>query len=207
MSHGAVTRILAIRHGETAWNVDTRIQGQPTSRSTTGPLAGDARRRGAGRRGHHGALQRATWLRPRRPPSRWPGPLGLMPRRARPARTGLRHLRRPDLGRDREPIIPREPANAGASASASLAPRAASSWRVLRALRGLRDGAGAAPRGRIAALVAHGGVLDCLYRAAVRVDSQCAAHRQLGNGSINRLLYTSHGLSAVGWADTVISTV
>ena len=27
MSHGAVTRILAIRHGETAWNVDTRIQG------------------------------------------------------------------------------------------------------------------------------------------------------------------------------------
>ena len=23
-----VTRILAIRHGETAWNVDTRIQGQ-----------------------------------------------------------------------------------------------------------------------------------------------------------------------------------
>ena len=26
MGHG--TRILAIRHGETAWNVDTRIQGQ-----------------------------------------------------------------------------------------------------------------------------------------------------------------------------------
>ena len=25
---GELTRIVAIRHGETAWNVDTRIQGQ-----------------------------------------------------------------------------------------------------------------------------------------------------------------------------------
>src|SRR5688572_15720897 len=27
MPHSEVTRILAVRHGETAWNVDTRIQG------------------------------------------------------------------------------------------------------------------------------------------------------------------------------------
>ena len=27
-AHGAATRVLAIRHGETSWNVDTRIQGQ-----------------------------------------------------------------------------------------------------------------------------------------------------------------------------------
>jgi len=28
MSHGDATRVLAIRHGETDWNVDGRIQGQ-----------------------------------------------------------------------------------------------------------------------------------------------------------------------------------
>jgi probable phosphoglycerate mutase len=28
MPYSRMTRILAIRHGETAWNVDTRIQGQ-----------------------------------------------------------------------------------------------------------------------------------------------------------------------------------
>ena len=27
MPHSEVTRILAVRHGETAWNVDTRLQG------------------------------------------------------------------------------------------------------------------------------------------------------------------------------------
>ena len=44
------TRIIAVRHGETAWNVDARIQGQlDIGLNDTGPLAGAARRRGAGR--------------------------------------------------------------------------------------------------------------------------------------------------------------
>src|ERR1700712_3485262 len=28
MSHGEVTRLIAVRHGETAWNVEARLQGQ-----------------------------------------------------------------------------------------------------------------------------------------------------------------------------------
>ena len=28
MNHPQATRVLAMRHGETAWNVDTRIQGK-----------------------------------------------------------------------------------------------------------------------------------------------------------------------------------
>ena len=56
--------------------------------------------------------------------------------------------------------------------------------------------------GQTVALVAHGGVMDCLYRAALRIDLQAPRSWALGNASINRLLYTSEGFSLVGWSDT-----
>ena len=52
------------------------------------------------------------------------------------------------------------------------------------------------------ALVAHGGVMDCLYRAATRVGLQAPRSWQLGNAAINRLLYTPGGFTLVGWHDT-----
>ncbi len=55
--------------------------------------------------------------------------------------------------------------------------------------------------GQTVALVAHGGVLDCLYRAATRVDLQAPRSWLLGNASINRLLHTPQGFSLVGWND------
>lgn len=55
--------------------------------------------------------------------------------------------------------------------------------------------------GEAIAIVAHGGVLDCVYRAAAHVDMQAPRTWQLGNASINRLLYVSGGLSLVGWGD------
>ena len=55
--------------------------------------------------------------------------------------------------------------------------------------------------GQTVALVAHGGVLDCLYRAATRMELQAARTWQLGNASVNRLLYSSEGLGLVGWND------
>jgi tRNA 2-thiocytidine biosynthesis protein TtcA len=51
-------------------------------------------------------------------------------------------------------------------------------------------------------LVAHGGVMDVLYRAATRQDIQAPRTWDLGNAAINRLLWTPDGLSLVGWADT-----
>ena len=51
-------------------------------------------------------------------------------------------------------------------------------------------------------LVAHGGVMDVLYRAATRQEIQAPRTWQLGNASINRLLWTPDGMSVVGWADT-----
>jgi probable phosphoglycerate mutase len=51
-------------------------------------------------------------------------------------------------------------------------------------------------------LVAHGGVLDILYRAATRLDLQAPRTWELTNTAVNRLLWTSQGLSLVGWGDT-----
>jgi probable phosphoglycerate mutase len=56
--------------------------------------------------------------------------------------------------------------------------------------------------GQTIALVAHGGVLDCLYRAATRADLRAPRSWQLGNASINRLLYSPEGFTLVGWSDT-----
>jgi probable phosphoglycerate mutase len=51
-------------------------------------------------------------------------------------------------------------------------------------------------------VVAHGGVMDCLYRAAARVGLQAPRSWQLGNASLNRLLHTPDGFTLVGWSDT-----
>lgn len=59
----------------------------------------------------------------------------------------------------------------------------------------------AAHPGQTIAIVAHGGVMDCLYRAATRIDLQAPRSWVLGNASINRLLYSPQGFSLVGWND------
>ena len=50
-------------------------------------------------------------------------------------------------------------------------------------------------------LVAHGGVLDQLYRLATGQGLQAPRTWQLGNAAINRLLWTPEGFTLVGWAD------
>ena len=52
------------------------------------------------------------------------------------------------------------------------------------------------------ALVAHGGVLDVLYRDALGLELQATRSWELGNASINRMLWSPQGLSIVGWSDT-----
>lgn len=51
-------------------------------------------------------------------------------------------------------------------------------------------------------LVAHGGVMDVLYRLATRLDLQAPRTWALENTAINRLLWTPQGMSLVGWSDT-----
>jgi 2,3-bisphosphoglycerate-dependent phosphoglycerate mutase len=57
-------------------------------------------------------------------------------------------------------------------------------------------------RGQHIALVAHGGVLDVLYRAAARLALDAPRTWALGNASVNRLLAGADGFVLVGWGDT-----
>jgi len=56
--------------------------------------------------------------------------------------------------------------------------------------------------GRTVVWVTHGGVLDCLYRAATRIALDAPRTWPLGNAAINRLLHGDQGLMLVGWGDT-----
>lgn len=55
--------------------------------------------------------------------------------------------------------------------------------------------------GQTVVLVAHGGVLDCFYRASNGVDLSVPRSWTIGNATINRLLYSPDGLTMIGWAD------
>lgn len=56
--------------------------------------------------------------------------------------------------------------------------------------------------GQQVVMVAHGGVLDILYRAATCLDLLAPRTWELTNTAVNRLLWTPQGLSLVGWGDT-----
>lgn len=52
------------------------------------------------------------------------------------------------------------------------------------------------------ALVAHGGVLDAIYRAAIGLDLAAPRSWLLKNAAINRLLWSPDSLSLVCWGET-----
>lgn len=200
------TRILAIRHGETAWNVDARIQGHlDIPLNATGRE--QARRLGAALAGrapidaiHASDLSRA--LETARAVAAATGaPLAID--------TGLRERCFGDLqGRTFAEIAAADPEQAerwrrrdpewtppGAGGESLIVFR----QRVLATVQALA----AAHSGGSIALFTHGGVLDVLYRAATGLGLQDARTWQIGNAAVNRLLWTpSGGLTLVGWADT-----
>jgi len=202
MSFPQPTRILAIRHGETAWNVDTRIQGHLDI-----PL-NDTGRRQAHRLAAaladeplH-AVYSSDLSRAHQTAAALAGAVGL-PVRAVP---GLRErafghfegrtfreieAQWPDQAqrwRQRDPDF----CPAGGESLTSFYTRVIEQAQTLAT----------AHAGETIALVAHGGVLDCLYRAATRVDLKAPRTWELANASINRLLHTPEGFTLVGWADT-----
>ena len=196
------TRIIAIRHGETTWNVDTRIQGQLDI-----PLSANGRWQ-AERLGQALAKESLQAIYASDLARAWET-AQYVARSTGVALTKEVGLRERGFGdfegktfaeiaellpeqsmrwRKRDPLF----APAGGESLTDLTSR------VLTAVNRLA----AAHPGEQIALVAHGGVMDVLYRAATHLDIQAPRTWTLGNTAINRLLWTPEGLSLVGWADT-----
>ena len=196
------TRIIAVRHGETAWNVDTRIQdhldialndtGRWQARQVARALADEPLAAV-----YTSDLQRAHATA-----------------QAIAQASGAPLVAEPGL---RERSFGELEGRTFAEIEAEL-PEQARRWRQRdphfaptggETLVQLRERI-AATTHRLAAqhteqlivLVAHGGVLDMLYRLATGLDLQAPRTWLVTNASINRLLWTPQGLTLVGWADT-----
>jgi probable phosphoglycerate mutase len=200
--HDKMTRLVLVRHGETAWNRETRIQGH-----TDIPLSDhgrwQAQQVGKALRdeGLHAVyssdLQRAAdTARAVADASGLPLVLDeALRERHFGAFEGLTHdeimSRHPEEGRrwrGRDP---------------SYGPQGGETLTVFydRVIGAAVKLASKHP-GQTIALVAHGGVLDCFYRAATHVGLQAPRTWQITNASINRLFLTEQGFGLVGWADT-----
>ena len=199
---GELTRIVAVRHGETVWNAETRMQGQlDTALSARGRWQA---RCAAAALAHESfdavyasdlvrAVDTAAAIVAGRP-LRVVTDAGLRERSfgifqgstyaeidARwPAEAARWRSHDPDFGPE------------GGETFRDFSARAVAA--VTRIAR--------SQAGRSILIVSHGGVLDCLYRAASRIDLDAPRSWQLGNAAINRLLWTAQGFTLVGWSDT-----
>ena len=195
------TRLILIRHGETAWNRATRIQGHTDIPLSPLGLAQAERLAEALADERLAAIYSSDLSRARQTAEA----LARAQRLAVRLDTGLRERA---FGRF-EGLSWDEIAQAYPEDSARWRRREpdfavgggeslnAFSARCLDAARR----AAAAHPGDSIALVAHGGVLDCLYRAATRAALESPRSWQLGNATINRLLATPEGFTLVGWND------
>ena len=197
-----ITRLIAVRHGETAWNVDTRIQGQlDIGLNATGLW--QARRVGQALAHEDvGVIYASDLSRAWQTAQEIAKPHGLTVH----PEPGLRERA---FGRfegmsfaEIEAILP-EQARRWRERDPEFEPEGGESLLVFRE-RVTRVAAKLAARhpGRLVVLVAHGGVMDVLYRAATRQELQAPRTWQLGNAAINRMLWTPGGFSLVGWSDT-----
>jgi 2,3-bisphosphoglycerate-dependent phosphoglycerate mutase len=197
-----ITRITAIRHGETAWNVDTRIQGQ-LDIGLNAKGRWQAERAGAALaeddidvvyssdlwRAYDTALSVAK-------------PHGLMVQTDEALRErGFGEFQGKTFA-EIEATLP-EQALQWRKRLPDFAPPGGESLlqltqRVVLCIQRLAD----QNAGKHIAIVSHGGVMDVLYRAATGLEIQAARTWDLRNASINRLLWNGERLTLVGWADT-----
>jgi probable phosphoglycerate mutase len=197
-----LTRIVAVRHGETVWNAEMRMQGQlDTSLSARGRWQAG---RAAGSLAGEGIeaifasdLERA-----------FDTAQALATRLALPITTDV-GLRERSFGVFQgytyADIDLRWPVEAARwrHHDPDFAPEGGETLREFSARAVAACGRIAAGQaGRSIAIVTHGGVLDCLYRAATGVGLDAPRSWELGNAAINRLLYTPRGFTLVGWSDT-----
>jgi len=196
------TRLVVIRHGETAWNAEQRIQGH-----TDIPLNERGRWQAARlAEAMQGEDIAAVYSSDLQRAAETAAPLARAAGVAVIPQTGLRERSFGSFeGATFREIEHRWPDDAmrwrrreagfapgGGEALAFFYERSVGTARRLAA----------AHRGQLVALVAHGGVLDCLYRAATGIALDAPRTWQLGNASINRLLASEEAFVLVGWNDS-----
>ncbi|MGU7770956.1 histidine phosphatase family protein [Burkholderia sp. MR1-5-21] len=202
----ATTQILFIRHGETAWNRIKRIQGHidiPLADSGLAQaqrlatrLARDARD-GA----RVDAIYSSDLMRAQQTAQPAADALGL----PLVLHEGLRERAYGIFqGHDSGEIEARFPDAYAAwqTRDPGFEPEGGESQRAFyhRVLHALEPIVAAHPGGRIAC-VAHGGVLDCVYRFANGLDLDAPRNYQLLNTSINVVDYVDGRANVVQWAD------
>ena len=197
------TRLVVIRHGETAWNASTRIQGH-----TDIPLNDH---------GHRQAQLLAQALAEAEPidaiyssdlQRAHATALAVAQATGAPLRThvGLRERAFGEFeGRSFDHIETELPqaAQLWRTRVPDWSPPGGGETLLLMQQRVLTtlDELAQQHLGQHIALVAHGGVLDILYRAATQQGLQAPRSWHLGNATINRLLWTPQSLTLVGWGD------
>jgi 2,3-bisphosphoglycerate-dependent phosphoglycerate mutase len=197
------TRIIAIRHGETAWNADSRIQGQrDVGLNETGRW--QARRVGEALAGEEIAAVYSSDLGRAHQTAEHIAEVTGIPvvpdEGLRERSFGIFegctfdeiHQTWPDHAQNWRRRVPDwQPPEGGESLIELRA----------RVQRTMVDLAARHPGEQIV-VVAHGGVLDTLYRIATGQEVNSPRTWELPNGAINRLLWTPEGFTLVGWSDT-----
>lgn len=200
----AATRIIAVRHGETDWNVDTRIQGQLDI--------------ALNEKGRWQAARLAQALAEEALDAIYSSDLS----RAHATAQAIAAAREPSAPVQthqglRERGFGKFEGHTYAAIEAQW-PEESRLWRIrdphfapvggetplqvmTRVGHTVIDIAARHPGEQIV-LVAHGGVLDMLYRLATQQSVSAPRTWELGNTAINRLLWTPDALTLVGWADT-----
>lgn len=195
------TRILAIRHGETAWNLDTRIQGHlDIGLNATGRW--QAQRLGQAVADEPlSAVYSSDLARARDTAQAVATAAGLTVQ----VDAGLRERAFGVFqGQTFDEITARWPVEGKRwrKRDPDFAPEGGESLVDFYArCVGTAERLAALHPGQTIALVAHGGVMDCFYRAATRLPLQAPRSWLVTNASINRLLFTGEGFTLIGWAD------
>jgi len=196
------TRIIAVRHGETAWNVDTRLQGHLDIALNTKGLwqAGQVARALTGESIE--AIYSSDLLRA------WHTASAIAQTTEAPL-VASQDLRERCFGgfegktyAEIETHWPEESMR-WRKREPDWSPPGGESLQALRErISGAVNAFAAQHVGGQIVLVAHGGVMDVLYRLATCQELQAPRTWHLGNAAINRLLWTREGITLVGWGDT-----
>ncbi len=197
-----VTRIVAVRHGETVWNAEMRMQGQLDTALSERGRRQAARAADALAAEGIEAIVSSDLARAFDTAAAIAGVVGL------PVATdpGLRERSFGVFqGYTYAEIDARWPVEAARwrHHDPAFAPDGGESLVDFnaRAVAAVTAIAERAP-GRSILVVTHGGVLDCLYRAAAGLGLDAPRSWELGNAAINRLLFTGERFTLVGWSDT-----